>query len=84
MDEKEGVTRHGAGSGGASLVEQRLLHAPVNRCLHLWQLVYGGEEEAQGGEEGLDEEGAVAVAQLRVQPLVEPALHGVAGGKGGR
>ena len=83
VDEKEGAARHGAGSCGASLVEQRLLHAPVNRCLHLWQLVYGGQEEAQGGEEGLDEEGAVAVAQLSVQPLVEPALHGVAGGNGG-
>ena len=75
---------HAARSSSASLVQQRLLHAPVHRCLHLWQLVDGGEEEAQGGEEGLDEEGAVAVAQLSVKPLVEAALHGVAGGGGGR
>ena len=73
-----------AAGARASLDQQRLLHTPVNCSLDLWQLVDGGEEEPQGGEVGGDEDGAVAVAQLGVEVLVEATLHGITAACGGR
>ena len=68
----------------ASPVQQRLLHAPVHCSLDLGQLVDGRQEQPQGGEVGGDEDGAVAVAQLGVEVLVEATLHGVTAACGGR
>ena len=73
-----------AAGARASLDQQRLLHTPVHCSLDLWQLVDGGEEEPQGREVGGDEDGAVAVAQLGVEVLVEATLHGVTAACGGR